>query len=212
MSAIAASNGSLPTCVVADDHPGLVAAVTAFLVENGYDVVGTASDGAVAVTLVEGAQPDLVLVDYRMPVLDGVELVRQLQEAAPDARLAVYTADADDGLVADAIGAGAAAIVLKEAPLPDLLRALAALRAGGSYVDPALGALALGGRTRGSLTEREADVLALLADGLKYEEIGRELSISAETVRTHLQKASERLGASTRTQAVASALRLGLIA
>lgn len=205
-------NGLMPTCVVADDHPALVAALAAFLAENGYDVVATAPDGAVAVDSAERTQPDVVLLDYRMPLLGGPELVRRLLEAAPESRLAVYTADADEELVAEAIGAGASAVVLKEAPLPDLLRALAAVRAGGSYVDPALGAVALNGGTRGGLTEREADVLALLTDGLTYEEIGRELSISPETVRTHLQKACDRLGASTRTQAVATALRLGLIA
>ncbi|MGH2995706.1 MAG: response regulator [Gaiellaceae bacterium] len=207
-----AVNGRPPTCVVADDHPALVAALAAFLAEHGYDVVATAPDGAVAVDSAERAQPDVVVLDYRMPLLSGVELVRRLREAAPEAQLAVYTADADEGLVAEAIGAGASAVVLKEAPLPDLLRALAAVRAGGSYVDPALGAVALGTGTRGGLTEREADVLALLAEGLTYEEIGRQLSISPETVRTHLQKACDRLGASTRTQAVATALRLGLIA
>lgn len=205
-------NGRLPTCVVADDHPALVAAVAAFLAENGYEVTATAPDGAVAVDTTERTQPDVVLLDYRMPLLGGADLVRRLRAAAPEARLAVYTADADLELVAEAIGAGASAVVLKEAPLPDLLRALAAVRAGGSYVDPALGAAALNGGTRGGLTEREADVLALLAEGLTYDEIGRELSISPETVRTHLQKACDRLGASTRTQAVATALRLGLIA
>jgi DNA-binding NarL/FixJ family response regulator len=87
------------------------------------------------------------------------------------------------------------------------VRALDAARAGRAYLDPALRA-----RRRGSLTERELDVLRLLAEGLPHEEIGRRLGIGSETVRTHLRKASERLGASTRTQAVATALRLGLIA
>jgi DNA-binding NarL/FixJ family response regulator len=102
--------------------------------------------------------------------------------------------------------------VLKEAPLPDVARALGAVLAGGSYVDPALGVVSLTKRPVSSeLTRREADVLTLLAEGFTYEEIGRRLGISSETVRTHLQKACGRLGASTRTHAVATAIRLGLI-
>jgi DNA-binding NarL/FixJ family response regulator len=97
--------------------------------------------------------------------------------------------------------------VLKEAPLADLVRALEAALGGGSYLDPAVA------RTKrsGNLTPRELDVLGLLAEGLQHEEIGRRLGISSETVRTHLRKASDRLGATTRTQAVATALRMGLI-
>ena len=99
--------------------------------------------------------------------------------------------------------------MLKEAPLADLVRALEAALAGGSYLDPAL---QRDGVPSGKLTARELDVLRLLAEGLQHEEIGRRLGISSETVRTHLRKASDRLGATTRTQAVATALRLGLIA
>jgi DNA-binding NarL/FixJ family response regulator len=146
-----------------------------------------------------------------MPRLGGSELVGELR-AEVDTAVAVYTADADERLVAEAFAAGAAAIILKEAPLADVTRALSAILAGGTYVDPALGVLTLtGAGSRLELTQREADVLLLLADGHTYEAIGRRLEISPETVRTHLQKASERLNASTRTHAVATAIRLGLI-
>ena len=204
---------ALPRCLIADDHPALVAAVADFLGESGFDVVATAPDGAAAVAAAREHTPDAVLLDYRMPRLSGAELIRELREAAPRAAVVVYTADADDRLVGEALGAGAAAIVLKEAPVADVARALGAVLAGGSYVDPALGIVSLTtGRVASELTRREADVLTLLAEGFTYEEIGRRLAIGPETVRTHLQKASERLGASTRTHAVATAIRLGLIA
>lgn len=197
--------------LVADDHPALLAAVSAFLDESGFDVVGQAADGATAVALARELRPDVVVLDYRMPRLSGSELVRGLRGAS-DAALAVYTGDADDKMVAEAFAAGASALILKEAPLADLTRALSSILGGGTYVDPALGVLALtGGRSRVELTQREADVLLLLADGHTYEAIGRRLEISPETVRTHLQKACDRLNASTRTHAVATAIRLGLI-
>ena len=205
-------SGSAPRCLVADDHPALLGAVTAYLSENGFDVCATAADAEQAVAAAAEHQPDVVVLDYRMPGLSSVDLLRATAAAAPAAVLAVYTADADEQVVVDALGAGARALVLKEAPLPDLLRALATILGGGSYVDPALGALSVARARRGTmLTERETAVLALLAEGCTYEEIGARLSIGAETVRTHLHKACERLGASTRTHAVATAVRRGLI-
>lgn len=200
-----------PRILVADDHPALLAAVCAFLEESGFDVVGQAADGGTAVALARELRPDAVVLDYRMPRLGGSELVGELR-ADVDTAVAVYTADADERLVAEAFAAGAAAVILKEAPLEDLTRALSAILAGGTYVDPALGVLTLtGAGSRLELTKREADVLLLLADGHTYEAIGRRLEISPETVRTHMQKASERLNASTRTHAVATAIRQGLI-
>jgi DNA-binding NarL/FixJ family response regulator len=198
-----------PRCLIADDHPALTAAVSSYLADNGFEIVGPAPDGPRAVALAREATPDLALVDYRMPRLFGVELVRALREVSPQTRVAVYTADGDERLAREVLAAGAIAVVLKEAPLADLVRALEAALAGGSYLDPALAKNPTPG---GSLTQREVDVLCLLAEGLQHEEIGRRLGISAETVRTHLRKASHRLGATTRTQAVATALRLGLIA
>jgi DNA-binding NarL/FixJ family response regulator len=204
---------SAPRCLLADDHPALLGAVAAYLGDNGFDVCATASDALQAVAAAAEHQPDVVLLDYRMPGLSSAELLRNTVAAAPAAALAVYTADADEQVVVDALGVGAKAVVLKEAPLPDLLRALGTILAGGSYVDPALGALSVARARRATaLTERETAVLALLAEGCTYEQIGARLSIGAETVRTHLQKACERLGASTRTQAVATAIRQGLIA
>ena len=195
-------------CLVADDHPALTAAVSQYLEGCGFTVVGPAPDGRRALALARAEQPELAVVDYRMPRLAGIELVQALRDAAPATAVCVYTAEGDAALADGVLTAGAAAVVLKESPLADLADALEAARAGRTYVDPALRG---GPRRRGSLTERELDVLRLLAEGLPHEEIGRRLGIGSETVRTHLRKASERLGASTRTQAVATALRLGLI-
>jgi DNA-binding NarL/FixJ family response regulator len=197
-----------PRCLVADDHPALTAALSQHLADAGYAIVGPAGDGRRAVELAAREQPDAAVVDYRMPRLAGAELVAELLRVSPQTTVCVYTAEGDDELARGVVEAGATAVVLKESPLSDLARVLAGARAGRVHLDPALR------RTRrgGELTERELDVLRLLAEGLPHEEIGRRLGIGSETVRTHLRKASERLGASTRTQAVATALRLGLIA
>jgi DNA-binding NarL/FixJ family response regulator len=199
-------------CLVADDHPALLAAVSSYLDANGFELVGTAADGREALQLAEAAQPDVALVDFRMPRLGGVDLVEHLHEAVPDARILVYTADARDAEVSELLAAGAHGVVLKEAPLVDLVRALKAVLDGRAYVDPAYAGLGLVGPARRTeLTQRETEVLHLLSEGLSYEAIGKRLSISAETVRTHVRKACERLGAATSTQAVATALRQRLI-
>ena len=198
-----------PRCLIADDHPALTSAVSTYLSSNGFEVVGPAPDGQRAVALATEEQPELALVDFRMPRLSGLDLIKKLREVSPDTRVVVYTADADEQIASDALEAGASALVLKEAPLADLVRALESTLSGGSYLDPSLTRIAA---PASKLTQREIDVLVLLAEGLPHEEIGRRLGISSETVRTHLRKASDRLGASTRTQAVATALRLGLIA
>jgi len=205
--------GTRPTCLLADDHPALLVAVADFLGENGFDVVAQVGDGDAAVAALEEHRPRLALVDYRMPRCGGRELVRRLRAAAPDTEVAVYTADADQQVVTEVLDAGAGAIVLKEAPLHDLVRALNGLLEGVRYVDPGLAMLVLD-RDDGpvTLTPRELDVLTLLAEGLSHEQIGARLDIGSETVRTHAKKAADRLGAKTRTQAVAQAIRLRLIA
>jgi two-component system, NarL family, nitrate/nitrite response regulator NarL len=199
-------------CVLADDHPALLAAVGDYLAANGYDVVARAADGSAALRHIERERPAVALLDYRMPGCFGSELVSKIKEISPETRVAVYTAEADAAIVAETLTAGADAVVLKEAPMADLVRALASIERGRPYVDPALAGPAVAGQPAGTrLTARELDVLRLLAEGLSHEEIGTRLSIAAETVRTHSRKAADRLGARTRTQAVASAIRLGLV-
>jgi DNA-binding NarL/FixJ family response regulator len=195
--------------LVADDHPALLAAVSSYLTAHGFHVVGPAGDGEETRRLAAERRPDLALIDWRMPRLGGADLVRAILAASPQTRVAVYTADADHQLARDALDAGAVSLLLKQAPLAEMLQALQASLDGRSYLDPAIRRPP---PSRTALTARELDVLRLLADGLRHEEIGLRLGIGSETVRTHVRKASGRLGASTRTQAVATALRLGLIA
>jgi DNA-binding NarL/FixJ family response regulator len=206
------STSSNPTCVVADDHPALLGAVVSYLVASGFDVIGTAQDGAQACSVIQELQPDVALVDLRMPRVSGNALVARLRQESPRVRLLVYTADAEEKDVTAILSAGASGIVLKEAPLIDLIRALNSALEGRAYVDPGLATAATSppGRSR-ALTAREIDVLALLAEGLSYEQIGLRLAISGETVRTHVRKATDRLGAGTTTEAVATALRKRLI-
>jgi DNA-binding NarL/FixJ family response regulator len=203
------------TCVVADDHPAVLEAVAEFLVQGGIEVIARARDGEEALERIEQRKPQVALVDVRMPKLGGIELTRRSQRSTPETSILLYTGYGDRALLTEALDAGVRGFVLKEAPMDDLLRAVQSVATGGTYVDPVLaGTLAASsiGNKLPELTQRERDVLRLLADGLANEEIGKRLFISAETVRTHVLKAMDKLDADTRTQAVARALRDRLIA
>jgi DNA-binding NarL/FixJ family response regulator len=206
--------GAAVTCVVADDHPAVLAAVTGVFENSGIDVVGSARDGAEALQQIRAHGPQVALLDVRMPRLSGIEVARESLRTNPGTGILLYTGYAERALVTEALDAGARGFVLKEAPLPDLVRAVETVAEGRAYVDPVLaGVIASSEATQKipTLTQRERDVLRLLADGLKNEDIGRRLFISAETVRTHVRKAMSKLEADTRTQAVATALREQLI-
>jgi DNA-binding NarL/FixJ family response regulator len=209
-------SGQTPiTCVVADDHPAVLEAVAEFLVQGGIEVIARARDGEEALERIEQRKPLVALVDVRMPKLGGIELTRRAQRSTPETSILLYTGYGDRALLTEALDAGVRGFVLKEAPMDDLLRAVQSVASGGTYVDPVLaGTLAASsiGNKLPELTQRERDVLRLLADGLANEEIGKRLFISAETVRTHVRKAMDKLDADTRTQAVARALRDRLIA
>jgi DNA-binding NarL/FixJ family response regulator len=212
---VSASSQTPITCVVADDHPAVLEAVAEFLVQGGIEVLARARDGEEALERIEQRKPQVALVDVRMPKLGGIELTRRAQRSAPDTSILLYTGYGDRALLTEALDAGVRGFVLKEAPMDDLLRAVQSVATGGTYVDPVLaGTLAASsiGNKLPELTQRERDVLRLLADGLANEEIGKRLFISAETVRTHVRKAMDKLDADTRTQAVARALRDHLIA
>ena len=201
--------------MVADDHPAVLEAVAEFLVQGGIEVIARARDGEEALERIEQRKPQVALVDVRMPKLGGIELTRRAQRSTPDTSILLYTGYGDRALLTEALDAGVRGFVLKEAPMDDLLRAVQSVAQGGTYVDPVLaGTLAASsiGNKLPELTQRERDVLRLLADGLANEEIGKRLFISAETVRTHVRKAMDKLDADTRTQAVARALRDRLIA
>jgi DNA-binding NarL/FixJ family response regulator len=203
------------TCLIADDHPAVLQAVGDVLVDYGVEVTSRARDGQEALEKIEQRRPRVALLDIGMPRLSGIEVARRAAEAAPETAVLLYTGLGDRALLTEALDAGARGFVLKEAPLPDLVRAIETVAAGGTYVDPILGGVIASAGTAQklpSLTQRERDVLRLLADGLTNEETGRRLFISPETVRTHVRKAMAKLEADTRTQAVATALRQSLIA
>jgi DNA-binding NarL/FixJ family response regulator len=212
----AARNEPQPiTCLVADDHPAMVEAICDTLADEDIEIVGRAVDGEEALAKIQTRKPDVAVVDLRMPRVGGIDTARQVARTTPETAVILYTAYGDRALLTEAIDAGARGFVLKEAPLADLVRAVRIVAEGGTYVDPVLaGALANADATAKlpDLTQRERDVLRLLADGLSNEEIGKELFISPETVRTHVRKAMDKLDADTRTQAVATALRQSLIA
>jgi DNA-binding NarL/FixJ family response regulator len=193
----------------------MVEAVAEMLIEKGLDVVARARDGEEALEKIEARRPDVALIDVRMPKLGGVEVARRATASTPQTSVILYTAYGDRALLTEALDAGARGFVLKEAPLADLARAVELVGQGGTYVDPVLASYLASSKTTEklrALTQREREVLRLLADGNSNEEIGKALFISPETVRTHVRKAMSKLDADTRTQAVATALRQSLIA
>lgn len=200
--------------VVADDHPAVLRSVCDVLVDSGVEVVGRASNGDEAMAKIEASRPAVAVVDLRMPGLTGVEVASRAARSAPDTAVILYTGYGDRALLTQALDVGVRGFVLKEAPLADLVRAVEMVSRGEVYVDPVLaGFLATADVTEAlpALTKREREVLRLLADGRTNEEIGKELFLSPETIRTHVQKAMRKLEADTRTQAVALALRQSLI-
>lgn len=201
-------------CLVADDHPAMVEAICEVLSEHEIELVGRARDGEEALSKIEARRPDVAVVDLRMPRLSGVEIARRTGRSAPETGIILYTAYGERALLTEALDAGARGFVLKEAPLDDLVRAIRTVSGGGTYVDPVLAGIIANsaGSDVPDLTQRERDVLRLLADGHSNEEIGKVLFISPETVRTHIRKAMDKLDADTRTEAVAKALRHSLIA
>jgi DNA-binding NarL/FixJ family response regulator len=202
-------------CLVADDHPSVLGAVCDYLDTHGIEVVARASDGTAALAAIASARPQVAVVDLRMPRLSGIEVASEASRSSPATAVILFTGFADQALLVEAVDAGARGFVLKEAPLTELLRAVHAVAEGGTYVDAVLAATLASAHATGKLaelTERERDVLRLLADGLTYDEIGKRLFIASATVRTHVQKAMGRLDANSRTQAVAMALRQSLIA
>jgi DNA-binding NarL/FixJ family response regulator len=199
---------------VADDHPAMLSAIGDVLERHGIGVVARAADGEEALARIAELKPDVALVDIKMPGLSGIDVTTRAAAVSPDTAVILYTGFGDRSLLSEALDAGARGFVLKEAPLSDLVRAVQLVAAGESYVDPVLAGILVGAqmsRKLPQLTQREREVLHLLADGLTNEQIGKRLTISPETVRTHVRKAMTKLDADTRTQAVATALRQSII-
>jgi len=200
--------------VVVDDHPvvrdGLVGMLSG---QPDITVVAQAADGRDALLQVQRHDPDVVLMDLRMPDMDGVEAIGELQRRGHRARVLVLTTyDRDDDIV-PAIEAGATGYLLKDTPRDDLFRAVRATSRGESTLTPSV-ASRLMGRMRESpqtLSAREVEVLKLVARGRTNRQIGRAIHVSEATVKTHLLRAYDKLGVSDRTAAVVTALERGLL-
>lgn len=203
-------------CVIADDHPAIIDAVSRYLADvDDVDVVARAQNGKEALLLIEEHAPDVAVVDVRMPGVGGIDIARKLGSEGSKTRVILYTGHSDRSLLLEALDAGARGFIVKEAPLDDLARAIRTICEGGTYVDPALASVLVGPQAAERLptvTKREREVLRLLADGMRNEQVARQLSISPLTVRSHVKNAMQKLEADTRTEAVAKALRESLIA
>jgi len=202
------------TVLVVDDHPvvrdGLVGMLSG---QPDITVVAQAANGRDALLQVQRHDPDVVLMDLRMPGMDGVEAIGELQRRGHRARVLVLTTyDRDDDIV-PAIEAGATGYLLKDTPRDDLFRAVRAASRGESVLTPSV-ASRLMGRVRHSpqtLSPREVEVLKLVARGRTNRQIGRAMHVSETTIKTHLLRAYDKLGVSDRTAAVVTALERGLL-
>jgi DNA-binding NarL/FixJ family response regulator len=188
--------------------------------ENDIEVVGQAQDGAEAVEMVKRAQPDLVLMDLKMPGMNGIEATRQIRGQYPQVKVLVLTTYDDDEWVFDAIRAGASGYLLKDTPREEVIKAVKGTAAGKSFVDPAVAGKLLnqvaGKQTQPAtlltdkLTEREADVLRLIARGFTNADIAERLHLSEGTVRNHVSAIFAKLEVADRTQAAVIAIQHGL--
>ena len=208
--------------LLADDHQMLRQAVRRALEDSGHIVVGEAADGSEAVELTATLQPEVVLMDVSMPVLDGIEATRRISATGSSARILVLTMHDEDALRARAIRAGAAGFLTKDCELREVVDAVRAVASGEVLVSPDIAQAMLAQfpeepvanevvDNNGPLTRREKEVLQSVADGRSTTEIGRELFISVKTVKNHLASIYAKLDARDRTQAVISGVRLGIV-
>jgi DNA-binding NarL/FixJ family response regulator len=201
--------------VIADDHAvvrrGLIAL---FAGTEDIEVVGDAVDGAAAVEVVEAQRPDVVLMDLSMPGMDGVDATRRINELQPGLPVVILTSFSEQSRILQAIDAGAAGYLLKDAEPEELLRGVRAAAAGEAPFSPraAKALLTLGAQRQkaADLTGRERDVLTGVAEGLANKQIARRLGISEKTVKSHLTSVFQRIGVSDRTQAALWAQRNGV--
>lgn len=188
--------------------------------ERDFEVVGTACDGAEAVELAGKKKPDIVLMDLKMPGTNGIEATRQIRAHYPEIKVLVLTTYDDDQWVFDAIRAGASGYLLKDTPREDIVRAIRGTLDGKSFVDPGVAGKLLDQVASkqvqpetlltAKLTEREVDVLRLIARGLNNPEIAARLSLSEGTVRNHVSAILTKLDVADRTQAAVIAIQHGL--
>jgi DNA-binding NarL/FixJ family response regulator len=211
-----------PRVLIADDQPLMRAGFRTVLEAAGdIEVVGEAEDGLAAVAAARRHDPDVVLKDIRMPLLDGIEATRQLLNH----RVLILTTFGLDDYIVEALRAGASGFVLKDAPVAELIAAVRVIAAGDAQLSPAVtrqlldrvgrrlpAPVALQPEALGDLTEREREVLELLAQGLSNAEIAETLVVGEATVKTHVSKVLLKLGLRDRVQAVVLAYEMGLVA
>jgi DNA-binding NarL/FixJ family response regulator len=201
--------------LIADDHgvvrTGLEQLVSTF---EGVELVGSATNGEEAVSLAEERAPDVVLMDLEMPTLDGIEATRRIKAAQPELAVVVLTSFSDRDRILRALDAGAAGYLLKDAEPEELEKAIAAAARGEAPLDPKAAQAVLSARGAASpaseLSEREREVLAMVAEGLPNKLIARRLAISEKTVKAHLTSVFRTIGVTDRTQAALWAQRNGL--
>ena len=206
---------SMLRVVVVDDHPvvrdGIVGMLSS---DTGIEVVGQAADGAEAIGLIRALEPDVVLMDLRMPGMDGVAAIRELARLGVSSHVLVLTTFDADADVLRAIEAGATGYLLKDASRDELLRALRSAAAGHAVLAPSVATRLVDRvRTPDSLTlsPRELQVLALIADGATNRQVATAMHLSETTVKTHLLAAYGKLGVGDRAAAVAEGFRRGLL-
>ncbi len=211
-AAAPAAAAAKSTVMLVDDH-ALIRMGVANIINQEPDlqVVAHASNGREAVDAYDRHRPDVTLLDLRMPVMEGVEAVRHIRAIDPRARVIVLTTYDTDDEISRALKAGAKAYVLKDISADDLIGCIRDVLAGKTYIAPSAAAKLAEGVTRVQLTPREMSTLRLMADGKSNKEIASELSISERTVKTHLGHLFEKLGVTSRTEAIKVATRRGLV-
>ena len=199
--------------LIVDDHEVVREGLRLSLLRSPQiRVVGEAPDGETAIALAGRRRPDVIIMDLRMPGMDGIEATEEILKTSPDTAVIVFTAYSERALLSRSLESGAKGYILKEAPHETLLRAIEKVAGGETFVDPALMPNLIQGRDGGdALTQREREILQLLADGMSNADVAQRLFISQETVKSHVRHILVKLEADTRTQAVAIALREAMI-
>lgn len=200
--------------LVVDDHPIVRGGIVALLgAADDIEVVGEGTDGPSAVAQAAGLLPDLVLMDLRMPGINGDEATAQILAAHPGIRVVILTTYETDTSILTAMEAGASGYLLKAAPQEEILAGVRAVARGEVALSPSIAAALVRrvGRPAVALSPRETEVLGLVAEGLSNPEIAKRLFLGEATVKTHLLHVFEKLDVSDRTRAVTRAMELGLI-